>query len=68
MQQINFSNILDAISISEKAEEVNQTPQIYIFQSHHSTFSGFPLKPMQTSPKEIRFSAPSKYSFSFPAH
>lgn len=42
MQQINFSNILDAISIPEKGEEINQTPQIYIFWSYHSTFSGFP--------------------------
>lgn len=42
--QINFSNFLDVISVSEKAEEINLTPQIYRLQSYHPAFSGFPLK------------------------
>lgn len=59
--QINFRNFLDVISISEKAEELNLTPQSYKLQPYHSTFSGFPLKTTRTDAQKPR----SSTAFSF---
>lgn len=68
--QINYSNFLNIIAVSEKAEEIKLTSQIYRLQSYHSVFSYFPSKTMHTDahkPKRsTSFSFLPKHSSFFP--
>lgn len=66
---INLNNFLDVISISEKDEEINVTPPVYILQ-FYSAFFSFPLKTMHTDTykpcSSTTFSFFSKRSSFFP--